>query len=127
MKTKLVNVLVIIVPILLVIGLVYYQISKKENESSQPNSVLSINTNEVKLLENQIDSLKMELEMQSTGFDSKEKRYEEIIFEYRWGIDYLRDYHPEAYRDFHRLLAHKENFNRKDEEENIKRLNSYNE
>jgi hypothetical protein len=45
MKTKLVNVLVIIVPILLVIGLVYYQISKKENESSQPNSVLSINTN----------------------------------------------------------------------------------
>ncbi len=73
-------------------------------------------------LQNVINELQMDLKMQSDGFDSKEKRYEEIIFEYQWGVDYLKYYHTQAYRDFHRMLSHKESFNRQDEQDNIKRL-----
>jgi hypothetical protein len=75
-------------------------------------------------LQNVINELQMDLKMQSDGFDSKEKRYEEIIFEYQWGVDYLKYYHTQAYRDFHRMLSHKESFNRQDEQDNIKRLES---
>ena len=73
-------------------------------------------------LQNVINELQMDLKMQSDGFDSKEKRYEEILFEYEYGISYLKDYQPHAYKEFHRILSHKEIFNRQDEQENIKRL-----
>jgi hypothetical protein len=73
-------------------------------------------------LQNVINELQMDLKMQSDGFDFKEKRYSEILFEYEYGIDHLKNYQPQAYREFHRILSHKENFNRQDEQENIKRL-----
>lgn len=73
-------------------------------------------------LQNVITELEIDLKMQSDGFDSKERRYEDVIFEYEYGIDYLKNYQPQAYREFHRILSHKENFNRQDEKENIKRL-----
>jgi hypothetical protein len=73
-------------------------------------------------LQNVVNELQMDLKMQSDGFDSKERRYEDVIFEYEYGIDYLKNYQPQAYREFHRILSHKENFNRQDEQENIKRL-----
>lgn len=73
-------------------------------------------------LQNVITELEINLKMQSDGFDSKERRYEDVIFEYEYGIDYLKNYQPQAYREFHRILSHKENFNRQDEKENIKRL-----
>jgi hypothetical protein len=73
-------------------------------------------------LQNVIDSLRIELEHQAEGFDSKEKRYEDVLFEYEFGVDYLEKYHPEAYRDFHRIIGFKERFRRSDERENKKRL-----
>ena len=73
-------------------------------------------------LQNVINELQMDLKMQSDGFDSKERRYEDVIFEYEYGIDHIKNYQPQAYREFHRILSHKENFNRQDEQENIKRL-----
>jgi hypothetical protein len=73
-------------------------------------------------LQNVINELQMDLKMQSDGFDSKERRYEDVIFEYEYGIDHLKNYQPQAYREFHRILSHKESFNRQDEQENIKRL-----
>jgi hypothetical protein len=73
-------------------------------------------------LQNIINELQVELESQADGFDYKEKRYSDILFEYQWGIDYLKDYQPQAYREFHRILSHKENFSRQDEQDNIKRL-----
>ena len=73
-------------------------------------------------LQNVINELQMDLKMQSDGFDSKEKRYSEILFEYEYGIDHLKNYQPHAYREFHRILSHKEIYNRQDEQENIKRL-----
>ena len=73
-------------------------------------------------LQNVINELQMDLKIQSDGFDSKEKRYSEILFEYEYGIDHLKNYQPHAYREFHRILSHKEIFSRQDEQENIKRL-----
>jgi hypothetical protein len=75
-------------------------------------------------LQNVINELQMDLKMQSDGFDSKEKRYSEILFEYEYGLDHLKNYQPQSYREFHRILAHKENFSRQDEQDNIKRLES---
>jgi hypothetical protein len=73
-------------------------------------------------LQNVINELQMDLKMQSDGFDSKEKRYSEILFEYEYGLDHLKNYQPHSYREFHRILSHKENFSRQDEQDNIKRL-----
>ena len=69
-----------------------------------------------------INELQMENKILSDGFDSKEKRYEEIIFEFGYGIDHLKIYQPQAYREFQRILSHKEYFSREDEQDNIKRL-----
>ena len=90
--------------------------------NDKPDVVITTNICKEDSLQNVINELQMDLKMQSDGFDDKEKRYEEILFEYQWGIDYLKDYQPEAYREFHRILSHKEKFNRNDEQENIKRL-----
>ena len=73
-------------------------------------------------LQNVINELQMDLKMQSDGFDSKERRYSEILFEYEYGVDHLKNYQPHAYREFHRILSHKEIFSRQDEQDNIKRL-----
>jgi hypothetical protein len=73
-------------------------------------------------LQNIIDSLQIDLESQARGFDQKEHRYEEVIFEYEYGIEWIQRYHPEAYRDFHRVLSYKERYTRIGEMQNIKRL-----
>jgi hypothetical protein len=73
---------------------------------------------------NKIDSLESELIFQSNGFDHKEKRYEEVISEYEFGLDRLKYSHPEAYREFHRIVAFKERYSRDSERENVKRLKS---
>jgi hypothetical protein len=86
-------------------------------------------TNEIKTncendsLINKIDSLEREIIFQSDGFDYKEKRYEDVISEYEFGLDRLKHSHPEAYREFHRIIAYKERYTHEAERENIKRLN----
>ena len=90
--------------------------------SGKPTSVVTTTICKEDSLQNVINELQMDLKMQSDGFDSKEKRYSEILFEYEYGIDHLKNYQPHAYREFHRILSHKEIFSRQDEQENIKRL-----
>lgn len=70
-----------------------------------------------------IDSLETEIIFQADGFDHKEKRYENVISEYEFGVDALKHLHPDAYREFHRIIAHKERYTRESKRENIKRLN----
>jgi hypothetical protein len=69
-------------------------------------------------LRNVIQSLQIDITTLEDGFDFKERRYEEILFEYEFGIDHLKNYHPEAYKDFHRIIAHKERFSKQVEREN---------
>ena len=76
-------------------------------------------------LQNVIDSLQAELESQAERTDSKEKKYKEILFEYELGIDRIKNYHPRAYEDFHRILAYREDYSREAEIENKKRLKNY--
>ena len=76
-------------------------------------------------LQSVIDSLQIEIVMLEDGFDSKEHRYEDTIFEYELGLSYLKDYHPSAYRDFHRIIGMKERYSHELNRENSKRLNQY--
>ena len=90
--------------------------------NDKPNVVITTNICKEDSLQNVINELQMDLKMQSDGFDSKEKRYSEILFEYEYGVDHLKNYQPHAYREFHRILSHKVIYNRQDEQDNIKRL-----
>jgi len=90
--------------------------------NDEPTPVVTTTICKEDSLQNVINELQMDLKMQSDGFDSKEKRYSEILFEYEYGVDHLKNYQPHAYREFHRILSHKEIYNRQDEQDNIKRL-----
>ena len=90
--------------------------------NDKPASVVTTNICKEDSLINLVNELRMDLKMQSDGFDYKEKRYSEILFEYEYGVDHLKNYQPQAYREFHRILSHKEYFSRQDEQDNIKRL-----
>ena len=72
-----------------------------------------------------IDSLQTEIIMLEDGFDSKEHRYEDVINEYELGISYLKDYHPTAYKDFHRIIGMKERYSAELDRDNKKRLKVY--
>jgi hypothetical protein len=76
-------------------------------------------------LKNVIDSLQTEIIILQDGFDSKEHRYEDVIFEYELGLSYLKDYHPHAYKDFHRIIGMRERYTTELNRENTKRLNQY--
>jgi len=97
-----------------VISLMYF--------NDKPTPVVTTTICKEDSLQNVINELQMDLKMQSDGFDSKERRYSEILFEYEYGLDHLKNYQPQSYREFHRILSHKEIFNRQDEQDNIKRL-----
>jgi hypothetical protein len=84
-------------------------------------------TNKVKedSLYNVIDSLQIEIFYLEDGFDEKEHRYEDVINEYEIGLSYLKDYHPSAYKDFHRIIGMKEQYTHQLDRENKKRLKSH--
>ena len=73
-------------------------------------------------LQNVINQLQIDFENEEDGWDNKEKRYEQILFEYEVGLEHLKNYHPEAYKEFHRIVGYKENYSRETERENKKRL-----
>jgi hypothetical protein len=60
--------------------------------------------------------------MLEEGFDSREHRYEDVILDYEIGLSYLKDYHPKAYKDFHRIVGMREDYSHELERENKKRL-----
>ncbi len=73
-------------------------------------------------LRNVITQLRIENENEEDGWDKKEHRYEDVLFEYELGISYLKDYHPKAYQDFHRIIGMKGRYSYELERENKKRL-----
>ena len=74
-------------------------------------------------LQKVINQLQIDIENEEDGWDKKEQRYENIIFEYEYGMEHLKHSNPEAYREFHRIIGYKERYNRETEQENKKRLN----
>lgn len=81
------------------------------------------NVNKEDSLINVISNLESELIKETEGWDSKERRYEEIIFEYEYGLSHLKETHSEAYREFHRIIGYRERYSRELEKDNKKRLN----
>jgi hypothetical protein len=73
-------------------------------------------------LQNVINQMKIDIENEEDGWDEKEKRYESILFEYDYGMEHLKHYHNEAYREFHRIISHKEYYTKENERENKQRL-----
>jgi hypothetical protein len=115
--------------VILVVGIVVVGLSM--NQRDKPVVALSKENYESKIktidsLTNVVDSLQMEIFSLEDGFDSKEHRYEDVLFEYELGISYLKDYHPKAYKDFHRIIGMKEDYTHELERENSKRLKQNN-
>jgi hypothetical protein len=112
---------------ILVIGFVGVGLSMNHSKINITKAEESYSTSLQKRdsLQNVIDSLQIEIFSLEDGFDYKEHRYEDTIFQYEFGISYLKDYHPNAYKDFHRIIAHKERYSHEVERENTKILNQY--
>jgi hypothetical protein len=91
--------------------------------NDKPNVVIATNICKDDSLQKVINQLQVDIETAEDGWGNKEKRYEEILFEYEYGVNYLKDYQPQAYREFHRIIGHKERYSIETERENKKRLN----
>jgi hypothetical protein len=114
-----------------IIAMTIVSIGFSMNNKDKPVVAMSrenyeIQTHTIDSLARVVDSLEMEIHSQAQRFDNTEKKYKEIIFEYELGIDRIKNYHPTAYEDFHRILAYREDYSREAEIENKKRLNEYN-
>jgi hypothetical protein len=110
---------------ILIVGIIVVGLSM--NHRDKPVVAMSrenyqIQTHTIDSLTRVIDSLQTEIFSLEDGFDYKEHRYEDVVFEYELGLSYLKDYHPKAYKDFHRIIAHKEKYSHEIERENKKTL-----
>lgn len=76
-------------------------------------------------LQNVIDSLQTQLEIEEKICVNNEQRYTDILFEYEYGVERLKETHPSAYKEFHRIIAFKERYSVEDKIDNQKRLKSY--
>lgn len=113
--------------VILIIGITAVGLSmnhSKVNITKAEGSYL-ISLQKIDSLKNVVDSLQTEIFYLEDGFDNKEHRYEDVIFEYELGLSYLKDYHPNAYRDFHRIIGMRERYSAELNRENSKRLNQY--
>jgi hypothetical protein len=112
---------VLVILLIAVVILISWGLTKDYSERGTPLS----NTNVCKedSLQNVINQLQIDIENQEDGWDDKEKRYDQIIFEYELGLEHLKHYHTESYKEFHRIIGYKENYSHEIERENKKRLN----
>jgi predicted nucleic acid-binding Zn-ribbon protein len=110
--------------LLLLIGIIAVGLSinhTKENITKAEVSYLEL-LHKQDSLQSVINDLQTELEMQEKGFSDKEQRYEDILFEYEYGVERLKETHPSAYKEFHRIIAFKERYSIEDRNDNKKRL-----
>jgi hypothetical protein len=114
------NLLVIL--LIAVVILLSWGLSKNYVEYNAPVAI-DAHVCEEDSLKNVIDSLGVYITKMEDGFDSKERRYEDVLFEYEFGIDRIRETHPRAYKEFHRIISHKERYTKEAERDNNKRLN----
>jgi hypothetical protein len=82
-----------------------------------------IQTRTIDSLQNVIGNLQSDIKILEEGYDSREHRYEDVISDYEIGLSYLKDYHPTAYKDFHRIVGMREKYSFELERENKNRLN----
>jgi len=99
--------------------LIFWTVIKPDNILSEPIATEC----KTDSLQNVIFNLQSDIRILEEGCDSKEHRYEDVISDYEIGLSYLKDYHPIAYKDFHRIVGMREKYSFELERENKKRLN----
>jgi hypothetical protein len=116
-----------------IIAITIVSIGFSMNNKDKPIVAMSrenyqIQTRTIDSLKNVVDSLQSEIFIVEDGCDYREHRYEDVIDEYEIGMSYLEDYHPKAYKDFHRIIGMKERYSKELDRENQKKLkvNEYN-
>lgn len=111
----------IIIPFIIgfIVFQLFFQLVLKPDINKTPQS---IDISKVDSLQNVINDLQIESEEKAKQWDKLEKNYVSILFEYQYGLESIQHTHPSAYREFHRIISYKEDFNRVDEIENNKRL-----
>jgi len=120
---------VLLISLVAIAVLLSWGLTKNFNEQ-QVSSVNTCKQDSLQIvvdsLKNENESLKEEMTILLDGFDFKERRYEEILFEYEYGLDHLKNYYPESYKEFHRIIANKERFTRQTERDNKQKLSPQN-
>ena len=114
------NMLIII--LIAIVILLSWGLTKNFNERNQL-VITQVDVCKEDSLRSLVYQLQAEIKSSEDGWDSREARYEDIINEYEFIMSYLHDYHPNAYRDVHRVTGMKEKYTREIERENKKRLN----
>lgn len=116
---------VLMITLVAVMVLISWGLTKNFNEHTAPPAPTPIQNHICKedSLREVITNLEMDIETLEDGWDKKERRYEDILFEYEFGIDRLKETHPSAYKEFHRIISYRENYSKQDERDNKKRLN----
>ena len=79
---------------------------KKEDKAVKPVTVECKSDS----LQSVIDSLNSEFSIERDGWENKEKRYENIIFHYQYGLGYIKDYDPATYKKIIRIAMLREDF-----------------
>lgn len=116
---------VLLISFIAIAVLLSWGLAENYNQRSAPVATVTYVCKEDSL-KNVIESLKNDITTLEDGFDFKERRYEEILFEYEYGIDHLKNYYPESYKEFHRIIANKERFSRQTEKDNKQKLSPQN-
>ena len=115
---------IVLTIIVLVIGIITAQPLYKDKKPvvAMSRENYEIQTRTIDSLQNVIGNLQSDIKILEDGFDSREHRYEDILLDYEIGLSYLKDYHPKAYKDFHRIIGMRERYSHELERENIKLL-----
>jgi hypothetical protein len=124
------KILKIVLGTILIVGIIamtIVSIGFSMNNKDKPIIAMGIENYEIQTrtidsLQNVIFSLQSDIKILEDGFDSREHRYEDVLLDYEIGLSYLKDYHPKAYKDFHRIVGMRERYSHELEKENIKHL-----
>jgi hypothetical protein len=115
---------VLVIPLLAIIILLSWGLINNYNQFNVP--LVEMSSCKEDSLRRVISDLQIEIENEEDGWDKKEKRYEQTLFEYEMGLEHLKHYHLTAYKEFHRIIGYKENYSHEVERENKKRLKNGN-
>ncbi len=124
------KILKIVLGTILIVGIIaitIVSIGFSMNNKDKPIIAMGIENYEIQTrtidsLHNVIGNLQSDIKILEEGFDSREHRYEDVLLDYEIGLSYLKDYHPTAYKDFHRIVGMRERYSHELEKENIKHL-----
>lgn len=107
---------IILVPVVLILCILF---AIKPERVAAPTGVIARKEDSLQMIINQ---LQIDIEAKEIEWDKREKHYGDIIYEYEYGVDYLKHYHSIAYKDFHRVIGYKEYFTYELEKENKRRI-----